>query len=52
MKIEDIVTLARRPHRKELVSDFAPNYDAFHGFPETLEDEVVHWSKFNHNITS
>ena len=35
-----------------LVEDFAPNYDAYHGFPDTLEDEIVHWDIFNHNITS
>ena len=34
------------------VREFAPNYDDTHGYLETPEDELEHWSTFNHNITS
>ena len=32
--------------------EFAPNYDHLHGYMEQNEQDMAHWSLFNHNITS
>ena len=34
------------------VKQFAPNYDDLHGYLEQPQNDWVHWSTFNHNITS
>ena len=34
------------------VKQFAPNYDDLHGYLELPSESLVHWSTFNHNITS
>ena len=34
------------------VKQFAPNYDDLHGYLELPAENLVHWSTFNHNITS
>ena len=34
------------------VREFAPNYDDIHGYLEASKSDLVHWSVFNHNITS
>ena len=40
------------PFHGQQVKEFAPNYDDLHGYLESPENDLAHWSMFNQNITS
>ena len=39
-------------HHHDEILEFAPNYDSNAGYMDTSKEDLPHWSKFNHNITS